>query len=32
MTNKEILHQILLGMDQYLSCGVPEIYWNLASS
>jgi len=30
MTNKEILHEILKGMDPYLSTGVPEIYWNLA--
>lgn len=30
MTNKEILHKIILGMDGYLSCGVPSIYWDLA--
>jgi len=30
MTTKAILHQILLGMDAYICCGVPGIYWELA--
>ena len=30
MTNKQILHRILLGMDPYLSVGVPTPYWELA--
>jgi len=30
MNTKEILHQVLTGMDAYLSCGVPEPYWTLA--
>ena len=30
MTNKEILHRLLKGMDPYLSCGVPEPLWTLA--
>jgi hypothetical protein len=25
-----ILHEILRGMDPYLSCGVPGVYWDLA--
>ncbi len=28
--DKEVLHEILRGMDPYLSVGVPEVYWNLA--
>lgn len=31
MKAKEILHKILLGMDAYLSCGVPDPYWELAT-
>lgn len=30
MTKKEILFDVLRGMDPYLSCGVPEVYWDLA--
>lgn len=29
MSNKEILHKVLLGMDAYLSTGVPQVYWDL---
>jgi len=32
ITNKEILHQIIKGMDAYLSCGVPDPYWELAKN
>ena len=24
------MHQILMGMDGYISCGVPGLYWELA--
>jgi hypothetical protein len=30
MTKKGILHQVLLGMDPYLSCGCPTPIWDLA--
>lgn len=30
MITKEILHQILNGMDAYISCGVPDPFWELA--
>jgi hypothetical protein len=30
MRQIKILHEIIRGMDEYLSTGVPEIYWNLA--
>ena len=30
MTNKEILHRVLLGLDPYLSCGVPSPLYELA--
>jgi len=30
MTLTEILHDLLRGMDPYLSQGVPTIYWALA--
>lgn len=29
-SKKEILHQVLKGMCGYLSCGVPDPYWDLA--
>jgi hypothetical protein len=29
MNQKEILHVLILGMDPYLSCGVPKILWDL---
>ena len=30
MTKKEILHEVIRGMDAYESSGVPVAYWNLA--
>ena len=31
MEKKEILHQLLMGMDGHLSCGVPLVLWELAA-
>lgn len=30
MTHKEILHDLLHGLDAYISCGCPDPVWNLS--
>ncbi len=32
LTNKQILHQVLKGLDPYISCGCPGPIWKLAKT